>query len=1234
MTNTQHSPLKTHSASTNQRATSATERPTSLSAEPQLAMSQKQDSASSNSHGHTHTKDSSSAASAHVAEHYHHGSILHGHYQQQHYAHSTDSDPHHIHSGSAHLTGHSSLDGYHQHYYSVPVDQWNTPSTDETIAQIANLSREDRTDLSSARAYHDLKHSAHSVTAAKNRAIQRARQKILQAKQAQQAQQAQLAKQAKLAKQAAKDTIPDQQQCPATKFNYAVEHARDLVHFKPQDYAHGFVRSHAASTTTVSSDQVVAAVKTHAQQEKKRQKALIKAIMDNQGDISALLDPSLTPVDLYDHSRSASGMNTSAHSSDLQTASAVHSQAATGAASDADPHKAAGTDSLDPTRSHGSTVQGSESAAAARSDQTHVYGTLNPSQEELSAELAATQPTFLGPSLVQAERQYEVKALQQDRGLRSAPHQEQNNADMKAQVNISRELTLPGFGIYQAETHKILFDRNAIQLLHLDPSLTQQWLSLHHFRHLLGAEITHQVLSHLRQLRDTHSVVQPYCEHDIAHQDTLSLHQDVKNTLEHELQNYQETHFNPNFLPHMDPELLRLPESKAQSIYNMQARPHMWLGAYKENDHNASCATIHTGLSYRPYFHYEVHEVEGYNLDPYEINAQKLEPLQLQTLTSSNSNLSSTELEYMSSASSTMAPVHAIALAAAMPMAKSEQTPATAAAAANADEAAPAVAAPLSQLNSLKMAASALVASGKNEQDSSILLQTFLPLDNDPELQNRPAAGNTAAADTAANPALAVVSALTATPTTASSAAEALTPYTHDDAASFSHTTGLRIYTNAVEGFSLELVPYTFSRQTLNVDEELPQDHANAILSLGAFVEPVIPSSADSDDANLQNTSIKVNGRSRSTFAIYLHHGPNQSEKLYLKLNAFFKCDHSLSFVSITITRIASKLFELMPHIVADSASFDWLLPTDECIYGRNYYTILGYKNNDPHIPYRHKLWQKAIIHPDDLATVRDEYTVLNEKDHGNAFELLYRSRCRDGSYIWTKGIGAVVGRDRTGMATRVLGINIDINRVLEGYEQLQNKVFTDILTGLRNRTYLITHMEQFIRAATGPMTIIFADITALKLYNDYLGHAVGDKLLCSAAILIKSAINHVNELIRISGDEIICLLPNCNESEAELVGRKIIEARQQYNKNAPIRMPVFFSIGIKTIDLSAYAGRELHAEEKEDALGLFYQSIQDADMLMQENKRLARAEHYGLVQAYIEKSLNHSISLSDNRLF
>lgn len=371
----------------------------------------------------------------------------------------------------------------------------------------------------------------------------------------------------------------------------------------------------------------------------------------------------------------------------------------------------------------------------------------------------------------------------------------------------------------------------------------------------------------------------------------------------------------------------------------------------------------------------------------------------------------------------------------------------------------------------------------------------------------------------------------------------------------------------------------------------------------------------------------------RVTFNIILRHGAFAGTKLYVKFNGMF-ADGSLSHVNISLSRIASKLFELTPHMVTDSASFDWLIPTDECIYGRNYYTMLGYRNNDPHLPFKQIEWQKTIVHPDDLMTVSNEFNVIRGASLGNNYELLYRSRCRDGSYIWTKYIGTVLARDRHDQATRVLGINIDINRVLEGYEQLQNKVFTDILTGLKNRTYLITHMDDFIAAAKRPMTIIFADITALKVYNDYLGHAIGDKLLFTAALMLKDNIDRVKELIRISGDEIICLLPDCDEKEAHAVSHKIIEAMNHYNINAPIRMPVFFSIGTRTVDLSDFAGRKLNAEEKEEAYSIFYQAIQDADKLMQQNKRLARREHYTLVKAYIEHQLKHSIDITDKRTF
>lgn len=371
----------------------------------------------------------------------------------------------------------------------------------------------------------------------------------------------------------------------------------------------------------------------------------------------------------------------------------------------------------------------------------------------------------------------------------------------------------------------------------------------------------------------------------------------------------------------------------------------------------------------------------------------------------------------------------------------------------------------------------------------------------------------------------------------------------------------------------------------------------------------------------------------RASFFVILLHGAYAGTKLYVKFSGLFELG-KLSHIVVTFTRVASNLFELVPHMVTDSASFDWIVPTDKCVYGRNYFTMLGYSFKGSELPEKKQDWERLVIHPDDLATIHKSSEVLDSPAHGDNYELLYRSKCHNNSYIWTKYIGKVLGRDAQGRAMRVLGINIDINRVLEGYEQLQSRVFTDILTGLKNRIYLITHLDEFIAAAQRPLTIIFADITALKVYNDYLGHAIGDKLLCAAALLFQDNIDRNRELIRISGDEIVCLLPNCDEAEASTIVHKLMNALAAYNSDAPVRMPVFFSLGAKTVDLSAYAGRKLSLEEKEAAQELFYQAMQDADTQMRQNKRLAHQEHYTLVQAYIEHQLKHPITLHDRRLF
>lgn len=374
--------------------------------------------------------------------------------------------------------------------------------------------------------------------------------------------------------------------------------------------------------------------------------------------------------------------------------------------------------------------------------------------------------------------------------------------------------------------------------------------------------------------------------------------------------------------------------------------------------------------------------------------------------------------------------------------------------------------------------------------------------------------------------------------------------------------------------------------------------------------------------------------RDRASFSVFLNHGSHAGTKVYVKLNALFE-NGELSHITIALTRVASYLFAMLPHVAAESASFDWLTSSGELIFGSNYYSMLGYTKDDPKLQQLKSNWHRAVVHPDDSTTLEKEKHMVLSDAHGNNFEFLYRSRCRDGSYIWTKTIGTVVARNKNKQATRILGINIDINRVIEGYENLQSKVFTDILTGLKNRTYLTTHLPEIIANTAGFVSVIFTDVTALKAYNDYLGHAVGDRLLCSAAILINNALEGIpNELIRISGDEIVCILPNCDAQQAQSIVQKLDNAVKEYNINAPVRMPVFFSCGAQTVDLSSFAGRKLDGDDLDAAMEKIHLAIQDADKIMQTNKQAAHKEHYELVKAYIEQSLKQKIEFNDKRLF
>jgi len=105
--------------------------------------------------------------------------------------------------------------------------------------------------------------------------------------------------------------------------------------------------------------------------------------------------------------------------------------------------------------------------------------------------------------------------------------------------------------------------------------------------------------------------------------------------------------------------------------------------------------------------------------------------------------------------------------------------------------------------------------------------------------------------------------------------------------------------------------------------------------------------------------------------------------------------------------------------------------------------------------------------------------------------------------------------------------------------ERLKYKTFHDELTGLYNRRFIEEEMQRLDTKRQLPISIIMADINGLKIINDSLGHAKGDKLLVKTANLLEDTVRNEDILTRYGGDEFIILLPQTSQKIAQdIIGR------------------------------------------------------------------------------------------------
>lgn len=132
-----------------------------------------------------------------------------------------------------------------------------------------------------------------------------------------------------------------------------------------------------------------------------------------------------------------------------------------------------------------------------------------------------------------------------------------------------------------------------------------------------------------------------------------------------------------------------------------------------------------------------------------------------------------------------------------------------------------------------------------------------------------------------------------------------------------------------------------------------------------------------------------------------------------------------------------------------------------------------------------------------------------------------YRVNTKQGDIMWISCHGKGI-HDEQGRPRIIAGSLMDVTEIKKAEDQMMKLVYTDILTGLKNRHCYEKELASYMEKTDASGSILCIDIRDFKLYNEIFGHNFGNKILREFAEVLDMYFPTKLGIYRLEGDEFL----------------------------------------------------------------------------------------------------------------